>query len=86
MTVSYTANYREKGYLKAVDSSASSAGYNVPFAVLGRDTDTTDGAKQAPIYLTGEFNSDALTFGGTDTVEDHVVKAREIGLIFKENI
>lgn len=86
VTVSYTANYREKGYLKAVDSSASSAGYNVPYAVLGRDTDTTEGPKQAPIYLTGEFNSKALTFGGTDTVSDHAAKAREIGLIFKANI
>lgn len=84
--VSYTANNREKNFLKAVDSTASSAGYNVPYAVLGRDTDTTEGPKQAPIFLTGEFNSKALTFGGTDTVSDHAAKAREIGLIFKANI
>lgn len=60
------------GQAKLVDS-ASTDGSEVAKVVL-LDAVTTGAAetKPAPVAKTGEFNSLALTFGGTDVVADHL--------------
>jgi hypothetical protein len=56
------------------------------YAVLAEDTDATGAATEAPVYLTGEFNANALSVGGSISVADCVVEARKIGIFIKENL
>lgn len=58
------------GKMKAVDSSAVD-GSAEPYGVLVDDTDATSADKSGVVELTGEFNEDALIFGGADTKETH---------------
>ena len=55
------------------------------YAVLAEDVDTTDAAKDAPVYLTGEFNENALTVGDGIAVADCKVAARKLGIFIKKN-
>ena len=53
-------------------NSANTDGSNVAEAVLAEDkTVGTSDVTNVPIYETGDFNSAALTFGGTDTYTTH---------------
>lgn len=72
------------GQAKAVDSAAAD-GSQTPSAILAEDVDATTGEKAAAIYLTGEFNENALVFGGADTANTHRKKLREIGIFLKSN-
>lgn len=72
-----------EGLFELVDSASETAALKVPFAVLAEDVDATDGNKPSIGYVTGEFNQDVLTFGGTDTHSTHLVAARDRGLFFK---
>ena len=73
------------GKLKLVDSSENDGSQN-PYAVLAEAVDATNADAKAAVYLTGEFNKDALVFGGTDTASTHEAEARKIGIFFKENV
>lgn len=70
------------GLAVAVDSSKSD-GSQTPYAVLASDTDATAAASPAPAYMTGEFNSAKLIFGGTDTVATHKNALRSLGIYAK---
>lgn len=65
-----------------VDSTAGD-GSAVAYAILCQDTDATSADVVAPVYLTGEFNGDALIFGGTDTKATHKNALRKIGIFIK---
>lgn len=67
------------GNAVAVDS-AQTDGSQTPYAVLAEDVLTGD---VATVYLTGEFNSNKLTFGGTDTVDTHKKALRELSIFVK---
>lgn len=70
------------GKYKLVDSTAVD-GSQDPVCVLAEDTTVgVADVAQAPVYCTGEFNEDALTFGGTDTKATHrdALEARNIFL------
>lgn len=55
-----------------------------PYCILADSViDATTVDVRAAAYLDGEFNRDALKFGGTDTVSQHEVAMRKIGLITK---
>ena len=57
------------------------------YAVLAEDCDTTEGAKEAAVYLTGEFNIDAVKVN--DNVDDMAavkIAARKVGIFLKKNI
>lgn len=56
------------------------------YAVLAEDVDTTDAAKDAPVFLTGEFNEDALKVGDGVAVADCKVAARKLGIFIKKNV
>lgn len=70
------------GKLVAVNDSLTN-GAETPYAVLAEDVDASGADAVAPVYYTGEFNEDAVTFGDDDTVADHKVAARNIGIFFK---
>lgn len=73
------------GKLKLVNSSSDDGSQN-PYGILADGVDATSADATGVIFLTGEFNSDALVFGGTDTAATHEAEARKIGLFFKTNI
>ena len=73
------------GKLTKVLSTATD-GSQAPFAVAADAVDAAAGDQPIPIYLSGEFNQAALTFGGTDTAATHMVAARNIGIFFKKNV
>lgn len=66
----------------AVDSTKET-GEGSAYAILASDTDATAADIVAPVYLTGEYNGNALIFGGTDTVATHKVALRKIGIFVK---
>ncbi|MBP1924600.1 hypothetical protein J2Z76_000453 [Sedimentibacter acidaminivorans] len=70
------------GKIKAVDSAAVD-GSKDPYGILADDV-AADG-DPAVLYLTGEFNEDAITFGGTDTADTHRLALRNIGIFLKQN-
>lgn len=76
---------KSNGKCVLVDSTVS--GSDVPYAVVAADTvvaANTD--KKAPVFYTGEFNENALKFGGTDTVATHKAAMRKIGIFAKSVI
>jgi hypothetical protein len=66
----------------AVDGSLTNGAENV-YAVLAEDVDASEGDVEAAVYYTGEYNENAVAFGGDDTVADHKVAARNVGIFFK---
>jgi hypothetical protein len=54
--------------------------------ILAEDIDATSADVIAQCYSSGEFNSAALVFGGTDTASDHADSLRQYGIYLKENI
>lgn len=70
------------GKAVAVDSSAAD-GSKDPYGVIAEDVEAD---KPTVVYLTGEFNEAALTFGGADTADTHRRALRDIGIFLKENI
>lgn len=55
-----------------VNSAATPAAEKVPVAVLADvEVDATVVQQRATAYVQGEFNRDALKFGGTDTIANH---------------
>ncbi len=70
------------GKAVAVDSAAET-GEEAPYAILANDTDATAADKVAPVYLTGEYNGAALTFGGDDTDANHKAALRKLGIFIK---
>ena len=73
------------GEATIVDSSKSD-GTQTPYAILADDVDATSAAATAAVYLTGEFNEAALTFGGTDDATKHKVALRGLGIFLKKTI
>lgn len=84
MTVAQATTIVKRGTLLDAAGAIVKAADTV-YAVLAEDTDTTAGAKEAPVYLTGEFSEDALIASG---VEISAVKAsaRKVGIFIKKNI
>lgn len=66
-----------------VDSSKSD-GSEVPFGVLMSAVDATDEDDEGVVSLTGQFNQNSLTFGGSDTWETHKRAAQRNCLFFRE--
>lgn len=60
--------------------SASSDGSEVPFAILAEDTDASAANAEAIVYLTGDFNTNAMTFGTGHTAESVFDACRDQGL------
>ena len=67
-----------KGIL--IDSAAGGQ----PYGILADNVDATEEDRETVLYLTGEFNQDALIFGGTDTYETHKEALRDKGIFLKK--
>lgn len=90
----------ETGKLKLCASTSAAEGDPEPpgtpvtdgsqevFGVLAEDVVIPDPPGETgptvAIYMNGEFNRDALKFGGEDTWETHRVSARKVGIFFRE--
>lgn len=72
----------KRGTLLGEDGAAVTSGKDV-YAVLAEDVDTTDGAKEAAVYLTGEFNEKALAVGEGAAVADFKKSARKVCIFIK---
>lgn len=71
-------------YIVAPVDSAKTDGSQTPFGILAdEEVDATAADQHATAYVSGEFNRDALKFGGTDTIAKHEVALRNIGIITK---
>lgn len=66
-----------------VDSTKTDGSETVYCILADSVVDATTVDVRAAAYLDGEFNRDALKFGGTDKVAQHEVAMRNIGLITK---
>lgn len=74
------------GLCVPVDNSKSD-GSESAFCILTDTVDTTSATDiKTTGYISGCFNSKALTFGGDDTAADHMLRLRELGIFLKENI
>lgn len=73
------------GKFVAVDSTAED-GSDVLVAILAETVDATNGDIETAAYFTGEFNQNALVFGGSDTYEDHKDAARARGIFMKDTV
>lgn len=72
------------GKFKVVDSAASD-GSQVPYGILTDTVDTT-AEVTTTAYVSGLFNINALTFGGTDTASTHETELRKLGIFLKNVI
>lgn len=72
--------------LVAVDSVHATASIHDPVAVLAEDVDASAADQVAPFYLAGEFTANALTFGGTDTVDTHRDALRDLSIFLKKSV
>lgn len=75
----------KRGTLLTADGAAAGGASAEIFAVLAEDVDTTSAAKEAAVYLTGEFNENALTVA-SGAVADCKASARKVGIFIKKNV
>lgn len=65
------------------DGDSAVTTYDDVYAVLAEDVDTTEAAKEAAVYLTGEFNEKALTVAAGGKVSDFKKSARKVCIFIK---
>lgn len=71
-------------YIVAPVDSTKSDGSQKPFAVLADpEVDANNSDVRATGYVGGEFNREALIFGGTDTIVTHELALNNIGIFTK---
>jgi hypothetical protein len=56
------------------------------YAVLAEDCDATDAAKEAAVYLTGDYNENHIIVGGDASAADFKVSARKVGIFIKSGV
>jgi len=61
-------------------------GSQVPRAILAEPTDATGGARTTVAYLSGEFNTAAMTFGTGHTAANTRDALRGLGIFLKTNL
>lgn len=66
--------------------SAAEDGSQTPVAILAEDTDATSADKTTVAYLTGEFNTAAMTFGTGHTAASVKAGLRDLGIFLKTNL
>ena len=66
--------------------SASSDGSQTPAAILADDVDASGGDKLAGVYLAGEFNTNAMTFGTGITAAGAKDTLRDAGIYLKSAV
>ncbi|MGL5512654.1 MAG: head decoration protein [Sporomusa sp.] len=67
------------GKYQTVNSTATD-GSQMANCVLARDIDASTADTPAEVYISGVFNIEALTFGGTDTAALHEEAMRDLNM------
>lgn len=75
----------ENGKAVVCDSSKTD-GSQIPHGILAQDIDATAADMTGLIYLTGEFNANALIFGGSDTKTTMKVALRRATIFIKGSV
>lgn len=70
------------GKATLVDSTQTD-GTQTPHGILVGNYDATTGDVTAIVHLTGEFRSEKMIFGGSDTAENHKKELRKLGIFLK---
>lgn len=70
------------GKATLVDSTKTD-GTQTPHGILAGDYNATAGDVTAIVHLTGEFRSEKMVFGGTDTDTNHKNELRKLGIFLK---
>lgn len=81
LTIPAGKEYKRGSLLTA---AGALAGAEDVYAVLSHDVTTTDAPQKAAVYLTGEYNANALT--ASVEVASCKAAARKIGIFIKEAI
>ncbi len=68
-----------------ISETASRDGSEQPDAILAEAIDLSHGDVQASVYLTGEFNSNALTLGNGHTLASVTSACRMRSIFFRSN-
>lgn len=84
LKVTVTAAAGSGKYIKSL--AAATDGSEVPCAILAEDADATSGDVTTIAYVTGEFNSDAMTFGAGHDADSVAAGLREKGIFLKTNL
>lgn len=74
------------GKVVAVDSGGTDDGRRAPYAILAEDVNASAGDKVGAAYLSGEFNEDAVIFGGSDDADDHRAALRDLSIYLKKPV
>ena len=64
-----------------LSASAASDGSQKPSAVLVHNHDTTDGDAEATVYVRGNFNAAAMTFGAGHTADSVRDELHALGIV-----
>lgn len=70
------------GKAKALDKTSVDGSQNF-YGILAVDVDATSADADGVVYLTGEYNQAALTFGGTTVAADVKAEARFAGVFLR---
>ncbi len=73
------------GKCVVVDSSAED-GSEDSYAILSEAVDASGGDVVSVAYLTGQFNENALVFGGSDDIDDHRAALRALSIFVSANV
>jgi hypothetical protein len=73
-----------KGVL--VDSDGTDDGRRAPYGVLAEDVDASGGDVVSTVYLTGEYNVNALSFGAGDTAATHKTALRALNIYVRSGV
>lgn len=76
----------KRGSLVTSDGELVSSATADVYAVLAEDVDATSAAKEAAVYLTGDYNENSIIVGGSIQVSDVKVSARKVGIFIKSAV
>lgn len=68
------------------DDGTAADGRDDPKAILAEDVDTSGGAKEAPVYLTGTFNRAVVTVDASTTVAAKEDALRDRSIFLKDTV
>jgi hypothetical protein len=80
---SFVLRVSDVSYEYKLSTAAATDGSQLPDAILAEDTDASSAAKPTMVYLVGQFNANAITFGAGHSVEStrDALRAKDIHFI-----
>ncbi|MCE5200555.1 head decoration protein [bacterium] len=71
------------GKYALVNTAGTDDGRRTAAVVLAEDVDATNDDVVCSVYIRGEFNDNALLFGGTDTAATHKATLQGLGIVLR---